>query len=139
MGMNWKKPPWEQGGNATPPPKKPWVIDVPEIKPLSIMTSTAIFAGAAFIGFGIGSFIASIVFFGLVSLGGLIVLAESNKYVKYTLIHMGRAFDVLLFIGSVAAMATLGITAAGAITFTGLGFTIYILHIREKHNNNKNK
>jgi len=134
MGLNWKKPPWEQGGSITdPPPKKKWTIDVPEIQPLPLSVGAAVFGGLTVLGLGIGAAIGTYLFVGIVTLAGLVALAETNKYVRYIIIKGNKTVDVIIFGASLIATAQLGPTIAASLTVAGLGYTlIYAPWVRQR-------
>ena len=63
------------------------LMSVPSIKPMNQYVGLGIFGGITLIGLGIGAAIGTYVFFGCVTLAGLIALAESNKYIKYIIVN----------------------------------------------------
>lgn len=67
----------------------------------------------------------SIIFFGIISAGSMIMLVESAKNLKLFVGRCGLLIDVLLFILSAIAVATLGVTVAGGLAVASLLFTIY--------------
>ena len=68
--------------------------------------------------------IAVYVFFGIISLIGLIAIIESNKYLKFIAKKSNKLIDVIIFSGTLYATASLGITITAALTIVGLGFTL---------------
>ena len=113
--------------------RKELLDSIPEVQPLSLKTGILIFGGITVVGLGIGAAIGTQIFFGTVTLGGLIALAESNKYVKYLIVKSNKTIDVLIFIASLYAVAALGVTVAGGLIFTGLGYTlVYAPYLRKR-------
>ena len=103
----------------------------PEVKPLGVFTGLAVFGGLSIIGLSIGATIGTYVFFGVATLAGMIAIIESNKYIKKVIVKSNKTLDVLIFIGSVIAMYQVGVTAAAALTFAGLGYTlVYAPYVR---------
>ena len=97
---------------------------MPEIKPLTPVVGLAIFSGIALVGASIGAAIGTYVFFGTVTLVGLIALIESNKHLKYLAIRSNKGIDLLIFGSTIYATASLGITISAALVFAGLGYTL---------------
>ncbi len=140
MSMNWKKPPWEQEGYSVtaPLPNKWWSFDVPEMKPMPLAVGAAIFGGLTILGLGIGAAIGTYLFVGIVTLAGLVAIAETNKYVKYIIIKGNKTLDVIIFAGSIIATAQLGVTLAASLTVAGLGYTlIYAPWLRQRASKSK--
>ncbi len=109
---------------------------MPLVKPLSATAGLAIFGGLSIIGLSIGATIGTYVFFGVATLTGLIAIIESNKYAKYIVVKSNKTIDVIIFIGSVVAIYQVGVTAAAALTFAGLGYTlVYAQYIRTSNTN----
>lgn len=107
--------------------------DVPEVKPLSLVTGGIIFGGLALVGIGIGATIATYVFFGTATLVGFIALAESNKYIKYLIVKSNKTIDLLIFGATLYATVTLGVTITAALTFAGIGYTlVYAPYVRNQ-------
>lgn len=92
--------------------------------PISIPVGIGIFSGMALIGTSIGATIGTYVFFGTVALVGLAAIIESQPRLKKLATRSNKLIDVMIFIGSVYATATVGITAAAALTFAGVGYTL---------------
>lgn len=97
---------------------------LPNVKPISPTVGLAVFSGIAVIGASIGAAIGTYVFFGVATLTGLVVLIESNKYLKYAASKSSRSIDIVIFIATVYATASLGITVSAALVFAGLGYTL---------------
>lgn len=117
-------------------PSEPlFVLDVPEIKPLSYTTGAFIFGAVAVIGTIVLSVsIGTQIFFGIAMLGGLVALVESNKYLKWAVAKSSQLLDIAIFVMSVYAISTLGVTIAGALTFAGLGYTlVYAPYVRRNY------
>ena len=104
---------------------------MPDIKPISPVVGLAIFSGIALVGASIGAAIGTYVFFGTVTLIGLIALIESNKRLKYIAVRSNKGIDILIFGATIYATATLGITISAALVFAGLGYTlVYAPYLR---------
>lgn len=91
---------------------------------LSPQVGLAIFSGIALVGVSVGATIGTYVFFGTVTLVGLIALIEANPRLRWFAKRSSRGIDVLIFAGSIYAAAQLGVTTAAALTFAGLGYTL---------------
>lgn len=96
----------------------------PEVKPLSLGVGLAIFSGMAIIGASIGAVIGTYIFFGCATLAGFIAIAESNKVVKWVVVSSTQWIDLAIFVATLAATVSLGITVTAALTFAGLGYTL---------------
>ena len=108
-------------------------LKVPTIKPLNQTAGLVLFGGIALIGLGIGATIGTYVFFGCVTLAGLIAIAESNKYIQYLVVKGNKVVDVILFGATIVATASLGITVAASLTVAGLGYTlVYAPYLRNR-------
>jgi len=103
--------------------RKPYTI--PTIKPIDPVLGLAVFSGIALVGASIGAAIGTYVFFGTVTLVGLIALIESNKHLKYVAIRSSRGIDLVIFASTIYATAALGITVSAALVFSGLGYTLF--------------
>lgn len=95
------------------------------------------------IAFAIGSYILTSVFFGVLTLVGLVVLIESIPPLKWLLSKTSRVLDVAIFIFTIAAMASYGLNITAALTVAGVGYTlVYAPYLREqaiiKKNNKSN-
>ncbi len=120
-----KEPPKQQ--------KQPLFKKIPEVKPLPFMTGAFIFGGLTVLGISIGATIGSYVFFGTITLAGLIAISESNKYIRYLIIKSNKLLDVAIFGLTIFATVSLGITMTASLTFAGLGFTLlYCPYLRSK-------
>lgn len=120
-------------------PKAPlsWKLDIPEVEPIPWKTGLIITGVVVGVGLGIGAAIGTQIFFGAAMLVGLIALIESNKYLKYLAIKSNKTIDVIIFLGSMYAIVTLGVTVAGALTVTGIGYTLgYAPYLRKRANKN---
>ncbi len=67
----------------------------------------------------------SIIFFGIISAGSLVMLVESSRAFKMFAGRYGLLIDLILFVLSALAVATLGVTVAGGLGIASLLFTIY--------------
>ena len=85
----------------------------------------ALFIVVIVIGFNIGMHMAQAVFFGSVSLIGLIVLIESIKPLKWLLSRSSRIFDIIIFVFTILATISYGVTIAASLTVVGLGYTLF--------------
>jgi len=111
---------------------------IPGVKPISVTTGLAVFAGITLIGASIGAAIGTYVFFGVATLTGLVVLIESNKYLRYVAMKSNKLIDIAIFGATVYATASLGITISAALVFCGLGYTlVYSPYLRSVKSNNK--
>ncbi len=109
--------------------KKPKIADT---KPISPMVGLAVFTGISLVGVSIGAAIGTYVFFGTVTLVGLIALIESNKHLKFIALKSNKGIDILIFSATVYATATLGVTVSAALVFAGLGYTlVYAPYLRQ--------
>ena len=108
-------------------------IKAPEVKPISLSKGALIYLGLSCIGMLISSSIATYVFFGAITLTGLIAISESNKYIKYIITKGNRLFDLAIFGLTIFATVSLGVTLTASLTFAGLGYTlIYAPYLRSK-------
>jgi hypothetical protein len=111
-------------------------LDLPEVKPIGWKTGIAITGAVAVIGLGIGVSIGTQIFFGAATLLGLVMLIESNKYIKYIVIKGNVVIDVAIFLASIYALGALGPTISGGLMFAGIGYTgIVAPRYRERHKN----
>lgn len=85
------------------------------------------YAGIALLGIGmfIGGIVTNIIFFGILTAGSLIFLVQSNNKFKLFVARFGFLFDLILFVLSALAVATLGVTVAGGLAVASLLFTVY--------------
>lgn len=85
------------------------------------------------VGFIIGSNILQAVFFGTLTLIGLVVLIESIQPIKWLASRTSKAIDILIFLFTIAAISRYGFTIAGGLTVAGLGYTLaYAPYLREQ-------
>lgn len=93
---------------------------------------------AMLIGIFIGGMMATYIFFGLMTLLGMIFLIESVGWLKWIVYRLNGTIDVILFVLSVIATIQLGVTIAASLTIAGLGFTMiyrpYINYIKSLNN-----
>lgn len=125
--------PWERDFRAELKAK------LPEVKPLSFKTGVMIFGGVALTGMMIGATIGTYIFFGIVTLAGLVAVSESNPYVKYVVLNSNRQIDLIILGGTIYATAMLGVTVAASLTVAGLGYTLVYAPWIRNNNNNKTK
>ena len=113
--------------------KKPFFKKIPEVKPLSFKTGLFIFGGLTLIGITTGATIGTYVFFGAITLAGLIAIAESNKYIKFLIVKSNKLLDIAIFGLTIFATVSLGITMTASLTFAGLGYTlVYAPYLRSR-------
>ncbi len=103
---------------------KSMLEQIPEVKPLPLTAGALIFGGISILGMAIGATIGTYVFFGAITLAGLIALSESNKYIKYLIVKSNRLVDLIIFGLTIYATVLLGVTMAASLTFAGLGYTL---------------
>lgn len=125
--------------NYNPHSFKDFKFEVPEIKPMPLMTGALLFTGVSVVGLGIGAAIGTYTFFGCVTLAGLIAIAETNKYVRFAIVKGNRLIDVLIFGATIYATASLGVTVAASLTVAGLGYSLVYAPWLRSRINNKNK
>lgn len=90
--------------------------------------------------FAIGSYILTSVFFGTITLVGLVVLIESIPPLKWLASKTSRVIDIMIFIFTIAAMASYGLNITAALTVAGVGYTlVYAPYLREQAVIKKNK
>ena len=113
--------------------KKPFFKKIPEVKSLSFKAGSFIFGGLTIIGITTGATIGTYVFFGAITLAGLIAVAESNKYIRYLIVRSNRLLDIAIFGLTIFATVSLGITMTASLTFAGLGYTlVYAPYLRNR-------
>lgn len=113
---------------------EPFKLDLPEIKPLNLKTGLLITGGLIIVGITAGAFIGSQLFFGTVSIVGLVLLAENNKYVKWVIVNGNIWIDLLIFGASLYALIKLGPTVAGGLTFAGVAYSgVVAPYYRQKY------
>lgn len=104
---------------------------IPQVKPINPLTGLAVFTGIALVGASIGAAIGTYVFFGTVTLVGLVAIIESNKHLKYIAVKSNKGIDLFIFGATIYATAALGITISAALVFAGLGYTlVYAPYLR---------
>lgn len=106
-----------------PAPHK-YSFNIPEVKPMTPKSGALLFGGVAAVGLGMGAVVGTYVFFGLVTLAGLVALIESNKYLRHLVKQSSFLVDLALFVATIYATATLGVTITASLTVAGLGFTL---------------
>ncbi|MDU8886304.1 hypothetical protein RXV94_09045 [Yeosuana sp. MJ-SS3] len=111
----------------------PRFIRVQKVNPISFTKGALIYLVLSCIGVLVSSTIATYVFFGSITLAGLIAIAESNRYVRYAIVKSNRLIDLSIFGLSIFATLFLGVTLTASLTFAGLGYTlIYAPYLRSK-------
>lgn len=102
------------------------------------MTRAVIFIIVCFIGIGIGSAIASYIFFGILTLLGFAFMVESIRPLKWFVSKTTGFIDVIIFSITIIATIKLGVTITASLTVAGLGYTmIYAPYVRYTINKNK--
>ena len=92
------------------------------------------------IGIGIGGHLAGHIFFGVITLIGLIALVENIPLIKWFVYKTNNIIDVLLFVLAGIATVKLGVTITAALTVAGLGYTmIYAPYVRSQIDKRKHK
>lgn len=115
--------------------KQSLLQQIPEVKPLSLKTGVFLFGGIAAVGLAVGTVIGTYVFFGVITLAGLIALIESNKYLKYIAIKSNKILDLIIFGFTIYSTLSLGIMMTASLTVAGLGYTlVYAPYLRSKSN-----
>ena len=104
--------------------RKSILFQIPEVKPLPLTTGALIFGGVSILGMAIGATISTYVFFGTITLAGLIAISETNKYVRYIITKSNRVVDLIIFGLTMYATLLLGVTMAASLTFAGLGYSL---------------
>ena len=100
---------------------------------MSFKTGAFLFGGLTLIGITTGGSIGTYVFFGAITLAGLIAIAESNKYIKYLIMKSNRLLDIAIFGLTIFATVSLGITMTASLAFAGLGYSlVYGPYLRSK-------
>jgi hypothetical protein len=96
------------------------------------LTGLAVFSGIGIAGISMGATVGTYVFFGTVTLVGLIAIVESNRSLKVLTTRSNKLIDVMIFGASVYATASLGVTVSAALVFAGLGYSlVYAPYLRE--------
>lgn len=122
-----------RGEDRAKPTRESYKSEIPQIKPWSLLDGVLVFGGVSIIGIMIGTTIATYVFFGTATLLGLVVVIENNGYLKYLAMRSNKALDMSIFIATIIATASLGITITAALTFAGLGYTlVYSPYLRNE-------
>lgn len=113
-------------------------LNIPEIEPLSYTKGALIFGGLTVVGVvAMGAAIGTYIFFGCVTLAGLIALVESNKYLKFAVIQGNKIVDIAIFAGTLYATAMLGVTITASLTVAGLGYTLVYAPLLRRHKHKK--
>ena len=112
-----------------------------EVKPIDqgyVTRGALMFGGMAAIGtMAMGATVGTYIFFGVVTLGGIIAIVESNPWLKRMATKGSLLIDIGLFGFTIYASAALGVTVAAAFTVAGLGWTlVYARYLRRNEMNN---
>lgn len=95
------------------------------------MKRALLFIVVCFIGIGIGSAIATYIFFGVLTLLGFAFMVESIRPLKWFVSKTTGFIDVLVFTITIIATINLGVTITASLTVAGLGYTmIYAPYVR---------
>ncbi len=87
------------------------------------------------VGMMIGGTLTMYIFAGICTLAGLIALVESIPLLKWVFRRTSKAIDVLIFILTLIASFSAGVTVAMSYMIAGLGFTlIYVPHLKRQAN-----
>lgn len=105
------------------------------VKPLDegyVTRGALMFGGMAILGtMAAGAAVGTYIFFGVVTLGGIIAIVESNPWLKRLATKGSLLIDIGLFGFTIYASAALGVTVAAAFTVAGLGWTlVYARYLR---------
>ena len=99
------------------------------------MKTTQVLAFAFIMGLGIiiGGHLAGHIFFGIITLIGLIALTENIPFIKWFVYKTNTIIDVLIFVLAAIATVKLGVTITAALTVAGLGYTmVYAPYVRNQ-------
>ncbi len=93
-----------------------------------------IFLVVVILSFLIGSYILTTTFFGIITLLGFIVLIESIPPLKWFVTRTSKIVDVLIFLFTIIATASLGLNITAGLTVAGVGYTlVYAPYLREQY------
>lgn len=107
-------------------------FELPKSNEISLLGGAILFTGVVTVGIGIGATIGTQVFLGSVALLGLVVMSERYPTIKFIVQSSNMIIDIVIFAGSIYAVSAFGVTAAGAITVMGLGYTLlYAPYVRK--------
>ena len=107
----------------------------PKVKPISFTNGALIFLGISWMGMLISAAIATYVFFGIVTLIGLVAITENSTYIRHLIVKSNRLVDILIFMLTIYSTLTLGVTIAASLTFAGLGYSlVYAPWLRSRIN-----
>lgn len=97
------------------------------------MKQLAIFGLLMGLGIIIGGHLAGHIFFGIITLIGLIALTENIPFIKWFVYRTNNIIDVLLFVLAGIATVYMGVTITAALTVAGLGYTmVYAPYVRKQ-------
>ena len=127
--LHSKSPTYQKSENGF----KTELNQAPKPKAISFSKGALIYLTLSCIGMLVSTTIATYVFFGAITLAGLIAIAESNKYIRYVIIKGSRLLDLGIFALTIFATISLGVTLTASLTFAGLGYTlIYAPYLRSR-------
>ena len=87
-----------------------------------------------------GGMLFSYFIFGILTLAGFIALTENVRWIKWLAIKFSGAIDVIIFVASIYATATLGITITASLVIAGLGYSLlYAPWLRRNHKKKVNQ
>jgi len=110
-------------------------LEEQEAKPIDegyVTRGSLMFGGMCAVGaMAMGAAVSTYIFFGVVTLGGIIAIVESNAWLKKMATKGSLLIDIGLFGFTIYASAALGVTVAAAFTVAGLGWTlVYARYLR---------
>lgn len=89
-----------------------------------VQAGLAVYSGIALTGMFLSHSLTNYIFFGSVSLIGLVAIAESYPNIKAFLKKHTKLIDISLFISTVYAIFFSTVTITGMLTIFGLGYTL---------------
>lgn len=99
---------------------------------------TVIFIVLGLLVMAIGGQLAVYFLFGVITLIGFIALVESIPPLKWIVVRTSSVLDIIIFIVTIMATASLGVTIMASLTIAGLGFTLlYAPYLRANHKKRK--
>lgn len=97
------------------------------------ITGWLLFGAVAIIGIMVGGYILSAIFFGTITLLGLVVIIESIPPFRWIASRTSAVIDVLIFVFTIMAIANYGLNLTASLTVAGLGYTLlYAPHLRSE-------
>jgi hypothetical protein len=93
-------------------------------KPLPLKVGVSLFIGISLFGVSLGATVGSFIFFGVITLMGLIAITESNSFIYYLVKKSNKAIDLILFAFTIYATISLGLMMTASLSIAGLGFSL---------------